>query len=113
MGTLHTLTAQPPSPEGPEMETSRPTQGPSIHSFSMRTTGNTHLGQRKQTHARFSPHDQIMVSLDWRREKADKGLQYFHRVIASASTEVGGGQHLLSEDWVKLVKGRWKDRPGS
>lgn len=52
-----------------------------------------------------------MVSLDWRREKADKGLQYFHRVIASASTEVGG-QHLLSEDWVKLVKGRWKDRPG-
>lgn len=52
-----------------------------------------------------------MVSLDWRREKADKGLQYFHRVIASASTVVGG-QHLLSEDWVKLVKGRWKDRPG-
>lgn len=31
-----------------------------------------------------------MVSLDWRRKKAHKGLQYFHRVIASASTEVGG-----------------------
>lgn len=100
--------------EGSEMEISRPTQGPSIHSFSMGTTGNTNLGQRKKTQARFSSHDQITVSLDRRREKTDKGLQYLHRVVASASTwpRMGGAASSVRRVG-KLVKGRWKDRPDS